>query len=239
MIASNTAVNLFDLTLDNATAKMTMQASVRPQPPMPDQENVASSIGEAPPKGGLAVRGYSDSLVPSCLASQEKKSELEDPMGLANNDRSTAGNMQETGLLSPQVKPRFHLHLPSFKSLGIASRLPDTLLTPPDESTTESGKPAPLSYFNRSSSFPPSMPKTPSPDINDLAPNIINMLTLAGTANMTQAAISAAETGVIEHEQEGTGPLSSSSEEDPLPDHDHPGWLMEALEAVGKSSRVF
>lgn len=204
---------------------------------MPDQENVASSIGEPPSKGGMCIRGYSDSVVPSCLASQENKLEHGNLAGLANKDRASASTVQGTGLLLPQhVKARLNLHLPSFKSLGIASRLPNALLTPPDENISEFEKPAPLSCFNRSSSFPPSMPKTPSPDITDLSSNMSNMLSLTAATNNTHAATPAAPTEVNKSDQDGTGPLSPSGEEDPVMDSDHPGWIAEALEAVGTSS---
>ncbi|KAK4697228.1 hypothetical protein P7C71_g810, partial [Lecanoromycetidae sp. Uapishka_2] len=79
------------------------------------------------------------------------------------------------------------------------------------------------------------MPKTPSPDIAELS-NVSNMLSPAETTNNTHIAISAAATGVNKDEQDGTDRLSSSSEEDTIPDSDHPAWITEALEAVDLNS---
>ena len=212
---------------------MTTQASVRPQPLMPDQENVASSTGNVPLKNNISIRGHSDSIVPSCRASREKKLELNSFAGISNGKRTAA--MNKTAISPLHVRARQNLRLPSFKALGIASRLPDALLTPPDESTIQFRKPAPPSYFSRSSSFPPSIPKTPSPDLTDFALNMDNVLSTQSSSS-TQPAVPIAETEGMETEPYGSGPMSSSSEEEELPPN-YPGWLVEAVEAVGKSHR--
>jgi len=233
MIASSID-NPLNHSSDNATNKMTTEASVWPQPLMPNRENVASSIGETSLKGCRSTRGYSDSLVPNCLASKENKLESDNFAGLAINDRASSSTNHETGLLLPlHMKARQNLQLPSFKSLGIASRLPDALLTPPDESIFELGKPATLSHFSRSSSFPPSMPKTPSPDLTDFASEVGYTLTTSRAPSSTQPTMPTTEPEGNADEEDGTGPISSSSEdEEYLPEP--PGWLTEAVEPVGK-----
>lgn len=233
MIASSEHHNRLIPLSDNATNKMTTQASVWPQPLMPDQENVASSTGDVPLKEYISVRGHSDSIVPSCRVTREKNLEINSFAGISNGKRTSA--MNKTAILPLHVRARQNLRLPSFKALGIASRLPDALLTPPDESTIQFRKPAPPSYFSRSSSFPTSIPKTPSSDLTDFALNMGNVLSTEASSS-TQPAVPTAETEGMETEPDRSGPMSSSSEEEELPPN-YPGWLVEAVEAVGKLRR--
>lgn len=66
------------------------------------------------------------------------------------------------------LKARRLLQLPCFKTLGISSRSPAALLTPPDESVIDLNAPQPPGLIPRSSSQPPpNMPKTPSPERSD------------------------------------------------------------------------
>ena len=160
---------------------VTTQALALPKPSMPTQD-VEVSLEHPIPKGPLSSRGYSDSAVPSCRLSGAKVKQIGKEKNLTSNSQS----MNESTPLPLNVNARENLRLPCFKSLGISSRLPDALLTPPDEGVLELTQ-LPSNPINRSASFPPNMPKTPSPDrdlsaaANDSHPLVINNTQLTDT----------------------------------------------------------
>ena len=219
---------------------MTTKASARPQPFLPDQD-VASSIDGLPPKACLNSRGYSDSEVPSCRASEEKQYHISDFATPGLNDLAAAA-IQTTDMhsLPPLVKGRQHLQLPSFRSLGISSRIPDALLTPPDETTIHDymTPPPPTSFpiASRRSSYPAiNMPKTPSPDRSDIT-SVLDHVTTASETPTTTASnhpnptVSAAQAGGAENE---TVPTRSDSESsDAVPSRFD--WLQHATDVLGE-----
>ena len=222
---------------------MTTKASSRPQPLVPDQD-VASSLEMMPSKGCLSSRGYSDSEVPSCRASGQKKYHICDFAAPVPNDLAAVAT-QTTNMhsLPPLVKCRQHLQLPSFRSLGISSRVPDALLTPPDESAIQDWMTTPPTSFptaSRRSSYPAiNMPKTPSPDRSDFT-SALGYLATASEAPTTTAsnhpslAVSTAQAGNAEH---GTDPTRSDSEgSDLLPGQFD--WLKEATDALGELREI-
>ena len=127
---------------------------------------------------------------------------------------------------------RENLQLPCFQALGIASRPPAALLTPPDETTFDLKPILPPSLTSRSSSYPPpNMPKTPSPERSDFAAILDNDLSNTVAPDATQpdiAPINPQETT----EEQGTGPTSSSSEDEDV-DPAHAAWIVHAIDAVG------
>lgn len=223
---------------------MTTKASARPQSLMPDQV-VASSTEGIPPIACLNSRGYSDSELPSCRASGHKKHHICAFAAPVLNDLNAPANRStDMYSLPPLVKCRQHLQLPSFRLLGISSRVPDALLTPPDETTIQDcmATPTPTSFPSamRRSSYPAiSMPKTPSPDRSDFT-SVLGHVTTASEAPTTTAtnhpnqAGSDAQAGNAEH---GTDPMSSDSEDsDTVPGQFD--WLKEATDALGKLCEV-
>lgn len=217
---------------------MIMQAPARPQPFMPNQDNVACSPTKAIPKDVVNTRGYSDSVVPSFRSSRVKDEEVYDLAGPLQNDLVAAGIHPEH--IPPLImKARRTLQLPSFKTLGIASRLPDALLTPPDEATINLERPALQNSISRSSSFPPSnMPKTPSSDRNENEVIVANSMSTTEASGSTQAVKPATEDkGKEKEKKEGPeGPMSSSSDEDDALS-DRAGWLTDPVNAVGTFQR--
>ena len=222
---------------------MITKSLARPQTPVPKDEVAKSSQG-VPPKAGLNARGYSDSELPSCRASGRKKYHASD-LAAPFPDDLDAVAIQTTDMnpLPPPMR-RQGLQLPSFKSLGISSRVPDALLTPPDESTihdmfTTSAPTSFPSAFRRSSYPLINMPKTPSPDHSDLTYGLGHIAS-ASEAPLTTAsshlafAVSETQTGNAEH---GTDPTRSDSESsDAVPGRFD--WLKEAADALGEIHRV-
>ena len=220
---------------------MTTKAWARSQPLVPHQ-HVSSSIEEMSSKCTLTSRGYSDSEIPSCKASGEKKYHICHLAAPVRNDLVAASDQSPNmNSLPPLVKYRQqHLQLPSFTSLGISSRVPDALLTPPDETIIYDmmTTPPPTSFpsASRRSSYPAvNMPKTPSPDRPDFA-SVLGHVATASEASATDAsnqaslAVSEAQAGNVEH---GTDPSESDSEgSDALSGQFD--WLKEATDALGK-----
>lgn len=218
---------------------MSTKALARPRPFVPDQD-VAASIEDTSLKASLNSRGYSDSELPSCRASGDKKYHLCDYAPPALNDLVAAATTPTANMHSspPLVKCRQNLQLPSFKSLGISSRVPDALLTPPDETTIHDlmTTPPPTSFpsGSRRSSYPAiNMPKTPSPDRSDFT-SVLGYIATASEAPTTTAssqptlAFSATQAGNAEH---GTDPTRSDSEDsDVIPGQFD--WLKEAINAL-------
>ena len=220
---------------------MTTTAWARSQPLVPHQ-HVADSIEDMPSKSSLTCRGYSDSEIPSCKASGGKKYHICHLAACVRNDLVAASD-QSTNMNSqpPLVKYRQqHLQLPSFISLGISSRVPDALLTPPDEIIINDmmTTPPPTSFpsASRRSSYPAViLPKTPSPDRPDFA-SVLGHVATASEASNTDAsnqaslAVSEAKAGNAEHR---TDPSESDSEgSDALSGRFD--WLKEATDALGK-----
>lgn len=223
---------------------MTTEALARPQPLLPDHD-VASSIEGMPSKACLNSRGYSDSQVPSCRASGEKQYHIGDFAPPILNDL-VAGPTQTTNMhsLPTLVKCRQHLQLPSFRSLGISSRIPDALLTPPDETTIHDWMttPTPTSFpsASRRSSYPAiNMPKTPSPDRSDYTSMLGHVATASEAptttaSNHANPAVSEAQAGDAEH---GTDPTRSDSESsDAVPGRFD--WLKDATDALGELHKI-
>ena len=219
---------------ENAKENINKEVSFRPQPLMPDKGKAAISVGIIPSKINLTTRGFSDSVLPGCIASKGMTLNNETFSRLALQDKPPACGIEMTDqTMPPRMTSRQNLHLPCFNSLGIASRLPDALLTPPEDNALAFEKPALPSYFARSSSFPPLMPKTPSPDIIDFASKLEKRISLTGAPDMTRPVIPAAEAEGEARQYEGSGSMRPSSEgEDLVPGH--PTWLVEAVQAVGK-----
>ena len=218
-----------------------MQASARPQPFKPAQ-HVSSSIEEAFSEGCLTTRGYSDSAVPSCRTSIDPKQETPGLSTLPPDDVALSGQQRAklTALPQHMKSSRRKLQLPSFQSLGISSLLPDALLTPPDESTIVDFAPS-LSTSQpaipRSSSFPQShLPKTPSPDLTELASAQRDMLSTSQPSNSAQPIASDPAPAEEEHQQGGSE-STDSEESDVGPDRDT--WLIDAVDAVGKLLEYF
>ena len=223
---------------------MTTKVSARPQSLVPNI-NVAGSIEGIPSKSCLSSRGYSDSELPSCRASEEKQHHICDLAAPILNDL-TAAAMQTTNMhsLPPLAKCRQHLQLPSFRSLGISSRVPDALLTPPDETVIQDcmATPTPTSFPSawRRSSYPAiNMPKTPSPDHSDFT-SLLGHLTTASEAPTTAAsnppalAASEAQAGNAEHRSDPTS--SDSEDSDTVPGQFN--WLKEAIEVLGELHEI-
>ncbi len=218
----------------NAPATVTRPAPALPRPLLIPAKTMATSVEVNSPKGCLATRGYSDSAVPSCRTTAVQESKNQGPT--AQSPAGLIKDVNELGLQWTQPihgKPRPNFQLPCFKTLGISSRLPDALLTPPDEAIVGSKPAIPPGLSARSSSFPPAnMPKTPSPDRSDLA-------TILGREPATNEASGSAQPAKVATEaldtveEEGTGPTSSSSEDEGL-DPAHKGWIVDAVEAAGK-----
>lgn len=219
---------------------MTTNASARPQPFLLDQD-VASSMDGMSSKACLNPRGYSDSEVPSCTASEEKQYHIGDFVAPVLNDLADAA-IQTTDMhwLPPLVKGREHLQLPSFRALGISSRIPDALLTPPDETIIHDwmATPTPTSFpsASRRSSYPAiNMPKTPSPDHSDFTSVLGHIATAseasnAAASNPPNLAGSGAQAGDAEY---GTDPMRSDSESsDAVPGQFD--WLKDATDALGE-----
>lgn len=216
---------------------MTTKASARPQPLLPDQD-VASSIEDIPSKACLNSRGYSDSELPNCRASGEKKRHICDLAAPVIND--FAVDVQTTNMqsLPALVKGSRHLQLPSFESLGISSYIPDALLTPPDETTIHdsmaSASPTSFPSGFRRSSYPAiNMPKTPSPDRSDFTSMLGHVATASEAPNTTapnhpDLPISRAQVGNAEHETDPTRSDSEGSDAGP----GQFDWLKEAADAL-------
>ena len=207
-------------------------------------ETVASSIEEMSSKSSSTSRGYSDSEIPSCRASGEKKYHICHLAASVRNDLVAASD-QSTNMnsLPPLVKYRQqHLQLPSFTSLGISSRVPDALLTPPDECIIHDmmTTPLPTSFpsASRRSSYPAViMPKTPSPDRPDFTSVLGHVVTTSeasntDASNQAPLAVSEAQAGNPEH---GTDPSESDSGGSDARSGQF-DWLMEATDALGKLS---
>ena len=221
---------------------MISKALARPQTLVLEGEVSNSSQG-VPPKAGLNARGYSDSELPSCRASGTGKikyhvCDLSHPFP----DDLDATAIQTTNMnpLPPLGKPRQGLQLPSFKSLGISSRVPDALLTPPDETTIHDmmTTPPPTSFpsaFRRSSYPLVNMPKTPSPDRPDFTSGLGHIASASEATSTTASshlafAVSEAQSGNAGH---GADPTRSDSEgSDVVPGQFD--WLMEAADALGE-----
>lgn len=210
---------------------MTTKASARPQLPIPSQ-NVASAVQEVP---CFSARGYSDSVIPSRRTTMMNEQKMYDPnamstIGLVASPIATA-NMP---LLPRFVKSRQNLRLPSFKSLGISSRIPDALLTPPDETTILdwSHPPPTSSIISRTSSLTSGVvPKTPSPDRTDISSVLGNMNTASEAPASTQLTMATTEAHADENE-DGVAPMSSDSEGS---NHDYSNdWLIGTTQALRK-----
>ena len=218
---------------------MTTKAWARPQPLKSDQD-VASSMKELPSTACLNSRGYSDSELPSCRASGEKKYHICNFTTPVLNDLAAAA-IETTDMhsLPPLVKCRQHLQLPSFRSLGISSRVPDALLTPPDEIMIHDMMTTPPTSFpstSRRSSYPAiNMPKTPSPDRPDFT-SVLGHVATASEASTTNVsnhpsfAASEAQAGNAEH---GTDPSRSDSEGSDAVSGQF-DWVKEATDALGE-----
>ena len=220
---------------------MISKAVARPQTLVLEEE-VSKSSQELPPKAGLNARGYSDSELPSCRTSATGKKQYHIcDLGPPFPDDLDAVAIQTTNMspLPPLGKSRQGLQLPSFKSLGISSRVPDALLTPPDETTIHDmmTTPPPTSFpstFRRSSYPLVNMPKTPSPDRPDFTSGLGHIASASDAPPTTASshlafAISEAQSGTAGH---GTDPTRSDSEgSDAVPDQFD--WLMEAADALG------
>ena len=223
---------------------MTAKAWAPSQPLVPDLD-VACSIEAFPSKAGLNSRGYSDSEIPSCKASGGKRYHIGDFAPVRSDLAAVAGQTTNMHSLPPLVKGRQqHLQLPSFKSLGISSRVPDALLTPPDESLIydlmEAPPPTSFPSVFRRSSYPAlNMPKTPSPDRPGFS-SVLGLVATASEASATDASnqpslpVSETQAGNLEH---GADPSRSDSEGSDTVSGQF-DWLKEATDALGELHEV-
>lgn len=239
MVNNTDLQNCLESVSRNAPTTVTKLASALPRPLMLAQKMVDSNEATSV-NGPLAtIRSHSDPAIQSCrttvahdFVGPESKESIEaEPTNIIED-------LDPDHIQATHVKPRPHFQLPSFKQLGIFSRVPDALLTPPDETSIELKPDMPLNLIPRSSSYPPAnLPKTPSPDRSDFN-------TILGSKNsMAKASESGAPAVTITatHEtiqEEGSGPTSSSSEGGDR-DHAHAGWMVDAVEAAGKSDGRF
>jgi len=217
----------------NDPATVTKLAPALPRPLRPAQ-NMATSFDVNPTKEYLTTRGYSDSAVPHCRATVAKEYENHRPTGPLPAD--LVDHVDERGIKSTQsvhLKSRPQFQLPCFKTLGIASRLPYALLTPPDDTILDLKAAVPPNPTSRSSSYPPAnMPKTPSPERTDLTAILTNDLSITEASGSAQPSMAATEPQDIVDE-EATGPMSSSSEDEDV-DHAYAGWIEDAVDTAGK-----
>ena len=167
-------INSTSRSLQGDAPNMITTPSARPLMPCQNIEPFSEPI---PLKEYPTNRGYSDSEIPSCRATRAKKHDIYHLNGLSHNNLAAPVSNDlgapvldaDAKQTEPQhVKTRGNLQLPSFKTLGISSRLPAALLTPPDESILDLRPVSPPNLISRSSSQPPpNMLKTPSPDRGD------------------------------------------------------------------------
>ena len=216
---------------------MTKQVSAPPQPFMPDQMNdTPCPMQHAVSMNGFNVRGYSDSVVPTSRATEHNNQKTLHLATRLQNAFAAEGTDGRTDTSLPSVRPRQNFQLPSFQSLGIASRTLDAPPTPPDESIIQLQQFSQPFFLSRTSSFPPtSMPKHPVTDKPHLAPLRANELPTTDAPGCNQSATPKAEaeaTGKREDE-DGEGLTSSSSEEDESTP-EQARWLLDAANAVGK-----
>lgn len=202
-------------------------------------------MDEMPSKACLNSRGYSDSELPSCRASGTNQYQICNFAAPVPNDLAAAATQTTTmHLLPPFVKGRQNLQLPSFTALGISSRVPEALLTPPDETIIHDfmKTPPPTSFpsASRRSSYPAAnTPKTPSPDRSDFVSVLDHVVTVSeasktSTSNHSTLAVSEAQAANAEH---GTDPARSDSESsDGLPGQFD--WLMEATDVLGELHEI-
>lgn len=219
----------------NAPTTVTKLASALPRHLMPAQ-NMKDSNEATSVNGPLAtIRSHSDSAIQGCrtpvaddsVGGPESKESLEaDPTDIIEE-------LDPDHVQAPHVKPRPHFQLPSFKQSGIFSRVPDALLTPPDETIIELKPDMQPNLIPRSSSFPPAnLPKTPSPDRSDLRTILGNNNSMAKTSQTGAPAVTITAT----HEtiqEEGSGPTSSRSDGGDR-DLANASWMVDAVEAAGK-----
>lgn len=217
---------------DDIPGTITMSASVLPQPVISSQE-MASLIEHSPSKDLVNLRGYSDSAITSCRMIMSKERQFTDSNGCLYHAVADSSPQPRCKPQQPiQVKARGTLQLPSFKTLGISSRIPDALLTPPDESIIDLKPDTTPSLFFRSSSYPPTnMPKTPSPECSDFTSLLSNNLSTAEASSASQPSMASIEPQATK-EKQGTGPSSSSSEDEDV-DAARTGWLVDAVETAG------
>ena len=217
--------------LQNAPNPVTTPA--QPQPAMSNLD-VASCPEPLPLKECSNNRGYSDSVVPCCRASKDKAENFHDSIDIENVD-----HVQPIGarsVLPIRVKSRTNLQLPSFKTLGISSRLPDPLFTPPDDSMDPDLTPKPI-FIPRSSSYPPAnMPNTPSPDRSEIlgSSSIVSLSKGAEASSPVQSSIVPTESQGTSGEQ-STGPTDSINDEASV-EYGRAAWLVEPINAASKPS---
>ena len=185
---------------------------------------------------GFNVRGYSDSVVPTSRATEHNNQKTLHLATRLQDAFAAEGTYGRTDTSLPSVRPSQNFQLPSFQSLGIASRTLDAPPTPPDESIIQLQQFSQPFFLSRTSSFPPtSMPKHPVTDKPHLAPLRANELPTTDAPGCNQSATPKAEaeaTGKREDE-DGEGLTSSSSEEDESTP-EQARWLLDAANAVGK-----
>ena len=230
---------------NHVSRSVAMMALARPQPSMPAQDET-SSIKRFSSKEHVATRGHSDSAIMTCRSTRYDEHDLSNLGGPLQKDQAVPFSLPEDrnghigSVLGAQhsmplhVKARENLHLPCFKMLGISSRLPDALLTPPDETIINLGSTAPpSSLIPRSSSYPPPyMPKTPSPDrpeFHSIPGNQLSTNTATSSEQPQSSSIESLEKG----EKQATESASSGSENgDPglVP----AGWLVNVINAAGE-----
>jgi len=217
----------------NASAAVTKMAPALPRPSLPAKQ--MTSLPESQPSMGyMTTRGYSDSAVPGCRATAVKERGDYGHLGLSQTGLVEV--VSESGLTLTQsihVKSRPNFQLPCFRTLGISSRFPHALLTPPDEAIVEFKPAIPPGLIPRSSSYPPiNIPKTPSPECNDLAAILGRDPSANAASSTAPPAIVATET-LDTVEEEGAGPMSSSSEDEDVGPA-RGGWIVDAVEVAGK-----
>ena len=240
----------------NDSHSVTKMALARPQPSMPAQDEVPSM--EHPPlRDYVATRGHSDSAVLTRRSARIIEHELskshapsqkdwvvpsslpEDPNGILSATLGAERSPEDLSVLGAEhsipfhIKARENLHLPCFKTLGISSRIPNALLTPPDESLLNLELSVPPYLIPRSLSYPPShLPKTPSQEYteNMAIPGNGLSTTMATTSEQPQSgSIESKETGE-NRDNESASPISEDEDLGLAP----AAWFVDAINAAGK-----
>ncbi|KAL6715309.1 hypothetical protein ACLMJK_007574 [Lecanora helva] len=208
--------------------------------------DVVSSHENPQSKECSTIRGYSDSQVPTSRASKEKEQTFYSfNVGLnagsagSHNDPTISGRQSGPQSIAPlRVKVRENLKLPCFQKLGISSRVPDPLFTPPDEAPDPLATLPPTS-IPRSSSYPQSnMPNTPSPDRSEVRESLTEVPPGSQASATESPSPNQPMVNLSELSISGNVMISQSqnpSEEREDSDLDHPTWAVEAVSVATPS----
>ena len=204
--------------------------------PTPSRSSIlkmASSIEHARATQSMSSRGCSDSAISCHLSTMGEICGVHEssaclPDVAVTRTAQPRWKLQQRPI---QVKAKGNLHLPCFKTLGISSRLPNALLTPPDESIIGFQPDTAPNLIPRSLSYPPAnMPKTPSPDRSDFATALNTEFAASQASSSTLPSVAPMEPQVSIENQGTVAPNLSGDDENV--DTTRTGWLVDATEAA-------